>query len=131
MEADARQPQLVVYPVDLRQGRRAVGRLGDADRDREAVGPRVAVCRDPVVDPTGVRDPVGAQIAVTGDHDCLGDVVAVHHGEPRLELHLLVLRRVHPARRVELAPERRERVADVVMDVEHREAMTAHPAPHP
>ena len=124
VEAECDQPEIGDGPVDLREHDRAVTRLDDAARDREAVRCRVAVLGDLLVHPPGVGDPVGAQIPVPGDHERLVDAAFVHEAQPLGELEAGELGEVGAAV-LERPAERVERPADVMVDVEHVEAAHA------
>ena len=87
--------------------------------DREPVRHPIAVARDRVVDAPRVGNPVRSQISVPRDHDRLVHTAGVHDPEARFELDAVVLSGRHAASRIEITAERRERVAYVMVDVEH------------
>ena len=112
-----------------RQGAGRGGERTDAapvPRDRAAVRHPIAVACDRVVDAPRVGDPARAQVSMPWDHDGLVHTADIHDLEARRELDAVVLVGRHAARRIEIAAERRERIAHVVMDVEHVVAVVGH-----
>ena len=78
VHAHADEAELVTHAPQLRDTGRAMERLDDAERGREAAPIGVPVRSHAVVDAAGVRNAVGPEIAVTGDHDRLIDPLAIH-----------------------------------------------------